>query len=107
MLTQNPFSSITHNYSSDSKKFTENFISIWANFVKHDNPNYGKNKSERDYWKSFLDEPADLKSSSKLTNGNYISFNNREISMKSDFSMHMCNFWDGNSRKNDNKKDDL
>jgi hypothetical protein len=93
LISSNQFSSTTHSYSRESKEFTEHFISVWSNFVKYDDPNYGKNIDREDFWKKFTHFQINLEDSEK-TNGNYISFKNERIHMKiDDFSSHKCSFW--------------
>ena len=80
-MDRNVYSSTTHNYTADSKLFSENMINYWANFIKNGDPN----SVENGYFKTW----------NKFTGDNYLSFTNKETKMMGGGILtHKCRFWD-------------
>ena len=92
---ENYWSSAYHNYSNEEKKFTEDFLLYWTNFIKYNNPNYGLPKSSNP-WKPFVNTLLNLdrfNSSTKMRIGNYMVFNGSYIKTVNGFESHKCAFW--------------
>lgn len=93
--SENNWSSAYHNYSNEEKKFTEDFLLYWTNFIKYNNPNYGLPKSYSP-WKPFVNTLLNLdrfNSSTKERIGNYLVFNGSYIKTVNGFESHKCAFW--------------
>jgi carboxylesterase type B len=93
---RNPWSSANHEYSSEEKKFTEDFLVYWTNFIKHNDPNYGLSRASSGRWRTFFDVFTDLdrlNASQKENGGAYMMFNRTSMRSVSGYGMSRCSFW--------------
>ena len=93
---RNPWSSAYHNYSSEEKKFTEDFLVYWTNFIKHNDPNYGLSRASSGRWRTFFDVFTNLdrlNASQKENGGAYMMFNRTSMRSVSGYGMSRCSFW--------------
>jgi len=94
--TDNWYTSTKHNYSVDGKKFTENFLYYWTNFIKYNDPNYLRPNIKTESWLPFSDDSKTLEkanASAQLTSARYLVFNQNDFIMSNDFSVHQCDLW--------------
>ena len=91
LISDNYWSSAFHNYFDDERKFNENFLNYWINFVKHDDPNYSLN-SGLSAWSSFINN-SQMKVNGFSDVGRFLSLRTQDIKMNTGFSSHKCVFW--------------
>ena len=78
--------------TGEDKKFTQDILAYWSNFVKFDDPN-GIGFSSLTKWQPFLANKSD-----KDETGRTIVFKNSGNSLQTGFSENKCNFWNSNIR---------
>jgi carboxylesterase type B len=99
IISPSHWSSAIHNYSNTERKFNQDFLNYWLNFVKHDNPNYKLNEGLSE-WKSFID--ADKIKLDSTEHSQYLFLKQNSINMQTGFANYQCKFWNytNNARKN-------
>ena len=90
IISDNMWSSAYHNYSASQRKFNQDFLNYWLNFIKYDDPNY-KLSQELSKWNSFID--SSKKKLSWIENSQYLFLKSNAIEMKTGFASHQCEFW--------------
>jgi carboxylesterase type B len=89
-ISQNYWSSAYRSYSNAEKKFNENFLNYWINFIKYDDPNYSMNSGLNE-WKPFV---SNARMRFNFTDvGGYLTLKADDIEMKTGYSSHRCVFW--------------
>lgn len=90
----NPYSQLNHNYSLETKRFTEQLTTYWTSFVKYDDPNYSAKNPE---WTAFMSGQQasldEMTAAEKMENANFLLFTNEAIGMSSNLLEHRCKFW--------------
>jgi hypothetical protein len=94
--TGNWYTSTKDNYTAAEKKFTENLLLYWTNFVIYNDPNYRKTNNDIETWLPFTNSSKILEkanASIQLMSARYLVFDQNKMFMTSDFSTHNCDLW--------------
>ena len=98
LISSNYWSAAFTNYSSNEKKFNEDFLNYWVDFIKHDDPNFSQ-KPGISLWDSFFDS-SQMNMVDIERVGRVLRLNANDIKMKTGLSSHKCAFWNYTRLKN-------
>lgn len=90
IISDNYWSSAYHNYSNSERKFNENFLNYWLNFIKYNNPNYALTNG-LSKWNAFIQNYNIKMNLTELSQ--YLYLKPDAIQIKTGFASHKCQFW--------------
>ena len=102
LISSNYWSAAFSNYSSNERKFNEDFLKYWVDFIKYDDPNFSQ-KSGLSQWDSFLDgSQMNMVDIERV--GRVLRLKANDTKMTTGFSSHKCAFWNYTRLKNSGSK---
>ena len=102
LISSNYWSAAFTNYSSNERKFNEDFLKYWVNYIKYDDPNFSQ-KFGLSQWDSFFDG-SQMNMVDIERGGRVLRLKANDTKMTTGFSSHKCAFWNYTRLKNSASK---